>query len=209
MTILDAFEKFHSSEDSILWYSKYNLIFKDFNAALWTNEIREILSMRFLIRSLSRRLKQSHQSVQQTTTFFCGQHLPNTNFEQICLQTGGLFSFNCFLSASRSRRIEKFFSTTDFHSDDSTQVAVFVQIHIEPQASNCTLFAPIEGDDEILFSTSSTFRVGRIDQLEENVWQVNLLSITDQDVDLKQLMHYIRKATRESNELERLSSISD
>ena len=55
----------------------------------------------------------------------------------------------------------------------------------------------IKGEDEILFSMHSIFRIGEIKQLDGNtrLWQVDLILTSDNDPQLHALTEHIRKET--------------
>lgn len=211
---LKRFEDNYSSEDAICWYTKYSLIYTDVNVALRSGNIRDILMMRLIIRYMSHRLRQLYQPPQQSTTFYRGQCLSCSDFEQLRLRIGGLYSFNYFLSTSRFPEVARGYATASCCSEDATNVGILFEIHSDPQASKWTTFTRIDRDShfgeaemEVLFSTNSIFRVGRIDQLGKRLWKVNLFSTTDHDAELQRLAQVIRSAAEGSNEWERIGKI--
>ncbi|CAF2861834.1 unnamed protein product [Rotaria sp. Silwood2] len=64
-----------------------------------------------------------------------------------------------------------------------------------------------ENEEEILFSMHTVFRIVDIKQLEDLVWQVDLVLTADNDEELKELTEHIRKETRELTPWNRLGQI--
>ncbi|CAF4646169.1 unnamed protein product [Rotaria sp. Silwood2] len=64
-----------------------------------------------------------------------------------------------------------------------------------------------ENEEEILFSMHTVFRFVDIKQLEDLVWQVDLVLTADNDEELKELTEHIRKETRKLTPWNRLGQI--
>ncbi|UJR07144.1 hypothetical protein I4U23_011432 [Adineta vaga] len=86
--------------------------------------------------------------------------------------------------------------------DDPELIGILFQITVHPLISS-TVFADIRefsqypGEEEILFSMHSIFRIEHIEQINNNdrLWQVNLTLTTDNDRELNVLTEFIRKET--------------
>ena len=103
-------------------------------------------------------------------------------------------SFNVFLSTSRKEDISQGFACQNLRSEDKQ--AVLFEIKIDPASS--TLYTPVNdlsavlGEEEILFSIASVFRMDGIEEIEKGLWKINLASTDDRDPILQRLTDHIR-----------------
>ncbi|CAF0846269.1 unnamed protein product [Rotaria sp. Silwood1] len=112
--------------------------------------------------------------------------------------TGGLLSFNNFLSTSVDREVSLAFAESN-HSDPHL-IGVLFEITSNPSTST-TVFAQIhdvsyfEGEKEILFSMNSIFRIGSIKEIDGNnrLWQVDLTLTSENDPELLALTEGMRQ----------------
>ncbi|CAF1411450.1 unnamed protein product [Adineta steineri] len=163
-----------------------------------------ITHMGFFISDLHRQIKQLHKkqyagtTVANTFTAYRGQGLSTRDFEQMSKTKGGLISFNNFLSTSTARNISLRFARNATINPD--QVGILFIMKANPALST-TSFASIagishfEGEEEVLFSMHSVFRIQDIKSMDGNnrLYEVNLLLTADNDPELSRLTDYIRQ----------------
>ncbi|CAF1103261.1 unnamed protein product [Rotaria sp. Silwood1] len=120
------------------------------------------------------------------------------DFNELVKTTGGLLSFNNFLSTSLDREVSLAFAESN-HSDPHL-IGVLFETTSNPSTST-TVFAQIhdvsyfEGEKEILFSVNSIFRIGSIKEIDGNnrLWQVDLTLTSDNDPELLALTEGMRQ----------------
>ncbi len=129
-----------------------------------------------------------------------GQGVSPTDFDQMVKTKGGLISFNNLLSTSLDREVS--FAFAESNQNDPYLIAILFQITIDPSIPS-TPFANIrdvsyyQGEEEILFSMHSIFRIGHIRQMGNHplLWQVDLTLTSDNDPLLHTLTRYIQEDT--------------
>ncbi|CAF0841700.1 unnamed protein product [Adineta steineri] len=188
----------------IYWYTCQMFLYPMLNCALRLMDCDIITRMGFFISDLHRHIEQLHQEQSTGTTaassftVYRGQGLSTEDFEKMSKSTGGLISFNNFLSTSRVHNISLSFAQRATTNPD--QIGVLFIIKINP-AQSTTPFASIteiskfEGEDEVLFSMHSVFRIQDIKQMSGNncLYEVNLALTADNDPELNRLTDYIRQ----------------
>ncbi|CAF3864678.1 unnamed protein product [Rotaria sp. Silwood1] len=160
--------------------------------------------MGFFIRDLHVNIVSLHgqqytnQLVSKPFTVYRGQGLSKAGFDQLAKTKGGLLSFNNFLSTSTKRQVSLNFARRIVATSDL--VGILFVIKIDPSIPS-TPFADIhdvsyyKSEEEILFSMHSTFRIESIEEIDVNqrLWQVNLTSTSDDDLELRALAEQMRK----------------
>ncbi|CAF4782517.1 unnamed protein product, partial [Rotaria sp. Silwood2] len=142
--------------------------------------------MGFFIRHLHNHITQLHQEQQGSmpTNFqvFRGQGLSIEDFEKMKKTKGGLMSFNNFLSTSRDREIPfESFARPAANNPNSVGILFVMAIDTAICMKSSATFAEVskvsffEGEEEILFSTHTIFRINQIepipDEHTDRLWQ--------------------------------------
>ena len=181
------------------------------NGALRTFEVDIILKMGFFIQDIYKQIDQLHseQSAdhQIPLVVYRGQRLSKTDFEKLMKTRGGLMSFNNFLSTSKNRNI----SLNNFARPaltDPNSIGILFTMDIDRTVSSAS-FARLDNvsyfrdsEQEILFSMHTVFRIGKIEQIDENdrLWEVKLSLTSDDDEQLRALTARIREETFDGSE---------
>ncbi|CAF0899916.1 unnamed protein product [Adineta steineri] len=195
----------------IYWYSCQMFLYPMLNRALRLMDGDIITHMGFFIGDLHRQIEQLYQkqytgtTVAKTFTVYRGQGLSARDFEQMSKTKGGLISFNNFLSTSTVRNISLCFAQNAARNPD--QVGVLFIMKVNPAQSTIP-FASIagiskfQGEEEVLFSMHSVFRIQDIKQMGGNnrLYEVNLTLTADNDPELSRLTDYIRKESYPDSE---------
>src|SRR5262249_30549541 len=159
------------------WYTCPWFLCSMLNRALRTMEVVLIINMGFFVRDLHQHIVQLHSQQYgkhaHSVTFivYRGQGLSPTDFDRLKQTKGGLLSFNNFLSTSMDRQVSLDFVRQSI--DISDLVGILFVMKIDSSISS-TPFANVshisyfEGEEEILFSMHSIFRIGDIKQMDKN-----------------------------------------
>jgi tetratricopeptide (TPR) repeat protein len=131
-------------------------------------------------------------------TVFRGQGVSKADFEKLTNNKDALISFNNFLSTSTKRDVSVKFAKEGSRTNDT--VGILFIITIDPTVST-TPFASIQemsempGEDEILFSMHTVFRIGDIreDGNNNSIYEIDLKLTSDDDPQLHELSDFIRK----------------
>ena len=207
------FERLYKQNSPIWWYTKEPFIYSILNKALRLQEIDIIIKMGFFIQDLHRQIEQIHTTARHISKMiiYRGQGISNDDFEKIRISTGGLLSFNNFLSTSIDRDVSYTFAESA--GDNPQLTGVLFQIEIDPSISTIP-FASLDkishhsdSEREILFSMHTIFRIGEIKKLKDHLWQVNLMLTNDNDQQLKKLTDHIRKEIQNKNGWHRMAGL--
>ncbi|CAF1037984.1 unnamed protein product [Adineta steineri] len=160
-----------------------------------------------LHRQTERLYKEQYASATAADTFtvYRGQGLSTEDFEQMSKIKGGLISFNNFLSTSKDRNISLDFAQHATTNPD--QVGVLFIMKINPALSTTPFasiagFSKFQGEEEVLFSMHSVFRVQDIKLIGGNnrLYEVNLVLTADNDPELSRLTDCIRRESSADGE---------
>ncbi|CAF4251888.1 unnamed protein product, partial [Adineta steineri] len=195
MVNIKRLESQYHNKTPIYWYTCQMFLYPMLNRALRLMDGDIITHMGFFIGDLHRQIEQLHKEQYADTTaadnftVYRGQGLSTGDFEKMSKTKGGLISFNNFLSTSKVRNISLGFAQNA--TKNPYQVGVFFVIKIDPSQLT-TPFASIagiskfQGEEEVLFSMHSVFRIQNIKQMGGNnrLYEVNLTLTADNDPEL-------------------------
>ncbi|CAF1066406.1 unnamed protein product [Adineta steineri] len=196
-------DEYHN-KTPVCWYTCQIFLFPMLNRALRVMDADIIARMSFFISDLHRQIEQLHQkqyagtTATDTFTVYRGQGLSMEDFEQMMKIKGGLISFNSFLSTSKDRNISHDFVQRTIANPDQVGVLFIMKINPSQSTTSFAFIAGIsdfQGEEEVLFSMHSVFRVQNIEQIGENnrLYEVHLVLTADNDPELNRLNDYIRQ----------------
>jgi tetratricopeptide (TPR) repeat protein len=204
---IDKIEKEYRHRQPIWWYTYECFLYSMLNRALRLMEVDLITTMGFFVRDLHQHIATLHseqyagQSHSDSFTVYRGQGLSQADFDQLQTTQGELLAFNNFLSTSLDRNVSLGFARRTINTSD--KVGVLFVMKIDPSIS-ATPFANVkdasyfQGEEEILFSMHSVFRIGQVKQIENNnnrLWQVDLTLTGDHDPQLQELTKSMQQDT--------------
>ena len=203
---VDKFEEEYRDHQPIWWYTSDYFLYPMLNRALRTIEVDVIIPIGFFIRDLHQHITRLHseqyggQKHSGSFTVFRGQGLSQADFDQLLKTSGGLISFNSFLSTSFDEAVSTAYANSN--ADDPNLTGILFKITVDPLISstpfcNVTDVSYFKEEGEILFSMHSVFRIGQVKQIDENgrLWQVDLTLTSDNDPQLHALTQRIREET--------------
>jgi tetratricopeptide (TPR) repeat protein len=200
------FEQKYRDETPIRWYTSESFLYSRLNRSLRLMDVDIIIKMGFFIGDLHLHIEQLHaeqfggDKSDKSFKVYRGQGISKIDFEKLTKTKGGLISFNSFLSTSTDRDVSRLFAESNQINLDV--VGILFVMTIDPSLSSAP-FASIknishfQGEDEILFSMHTVFRICDIIPMAENhrLFQVNLTLTNDNDKDLRVLTDHIEKET--------------
>jgi tetratricopeptide (TPR) repeat protein len=205
---VDKIEKEYRQRQPIWWYTYECFLYSMVNRALRLMEVDLITKMGFFVRDLHEHIAALHseqydgQSHSDSFPVYRGQGLSQADFNQLQTTQGGLLAFNNFLSTSLDQAVSHAFAESITSNPDL--IGVLFVINIDPSISS-TPFAKVknvsyfQGEEEILFSMHSVFRIGQVKQIEKNnnrLWQVDLTLTGDHDPQLQELTESMQDETK-------------
>jgi tetratricopeptide (TPR) repeat protein len=203
---VDKIEKEYRHDQAIWWYTYECFLYSMVNRALRTMEVDLIIKMGFFVRDLHKHIAELHTKQygehhgSDSFMVYRGQGLSQTDFDQLKKTQGGLLSFNNFLSTSFDQQVSLAFAESNQYNPDL--VGVLFEISINPSIStspfaNVRNVSYYEGEEEILFSMHSVFRIGQVKQIDKNdrLWQVDLKLTSENDPQLHALTKCIQEET--------------
>lgn len=198
LTNCDIIEREYHIHTPIWWYANHGFLSSMLKTAIEKMNIDLIIKMGFFIHDLCRQIKQLHREQfddkQRSQTFivYRSESLSKAKFEHLIQTQGGILSFNNFLLTTKNRDISLRINENNLNNSDIINV-LFKIIIINPSISS-TAFASIN-DDNILFSMHSVFRIGDIQQIDNNdrFYQIDITLTRDNNYNLRTLTEHIRQ----------------
>jgi hypothetical protein len=182
---IDIFERSYVGKVAIPWYTKDCFLYRLLNESLRTESIDLIVKLRYFIYDLHNELAelqlvflQSLPPDQPTLKLYRGLTMTLCELETFRQNETNFVSTNSFLSTTRDYQAALFFSG-EGNVEDS-QVSVVYEISVDTSIAHSVPFAAIEyksihmDEDEVLFSMAAVFRIGRIEQINERLWKIDL-----------------------------------
>jgi tetratricopeptide (TPR) repeat protein len=202
LQLIQMFQNKYQDHTPICWYTRECFLYKLLNKALYKQETDVIIKMGFFICRLHQQIKELHlkqkNQFSKVFTVYRGQGLPTEKFKELKEKKHGLLSFNNFLSSSLNKLVAIDF--VDRALKKTKDVVILYNITVDPSISSAP-FASVDefsyfgrGEEEILFSMHTIFRIGDIkqDNNEVRLWHVPLTLTSDSDQQLNQLLERMR-----------------
>ncbi|CAF1405332.1 unnamed protein product [Adineta steineri] len=197
-------ESEYQKKTPIYWYTCQMFLYPMLNRALRLIDGDIITRMGFFIGDLHRQIEQLHQEQYAGTTaadsftVYRGQGLSTGDFEKMSKTKGGLISFNNFLSTSKDRDVSYAFAESNHVNPDLFGILFAMKVdpsQLTSPFASITGISKFQGEEEVLFSMHSVFRIQGIKHMSGNnrLYEVNLTLSADNDPELSRLTDYIQK----------------
>lgn len=194
-SIIEEFQNSYSSDKSLWWYTRDSFIYRVLNKALRTENLRVLIVFRFLIKDIYEQLKfeqEKQKKNDDTMVFYRGQGITRDELNKIKSSINEFISMRSFLSTTTNLNV-----AISFIGNNSEEKVLF---EIHAKHSSLTPFASIshlsyfQEENEVLFMLGCIFRIENISfDKTMKIWIVKLiLSSTQSDHDLKQLLDYLK-----------------
>ena len=204
---VDDIDQQYDQHSPIWWYTCDSFLYSMLNRALRVMDANMMIKLGFFVKDLHRHIEELHHKQfsghgsNQTFTLYRGQAMEKEHFDKIVANKGGLISFNCFLSTSHDRSTSLNFAQRSLKNVQLMGV-LFVMI-IDPTRSSAPFASVVDvgyygaGEDEVLFSMHTVFRIEEITLIGDHprLVEVQLTLASDKDNDMCELVDYIREET--------------
>ena len=206
----------------IWWCTAPYFLYSMLNRGLLLMDTEIIIKIGFFIRHLQKHMDKVHREQQTKNpltvefTVFRGQGLSHEHFDKMKQSKCGLMAFNNFLSTSRSLEVSVHFA----RQSNSDLIAVLFVMKIDPQVCEQAAISFVdvkdkgyfkEGEEEILFSMHSIFRIQRMNMIKDSkrnpMWEVHLTLVGENDQEMGELTRHVRKEMGSSSGWDRLGWI--
>ncbi|UJR20846.1 hypothetical protein I4U23_023956 [Adineta vaga] len=189
---IERFEQEYRDHSPVWWYTCDCFLHRTLNQAIQTVDMGAIIDMGFFIVDLHRELvnlhaqqySKSHSS--RTFQVYRGEGMPRKNFEELIKNSGGLLSFNKFLSTSKDQQTA--LKNAHYAAGRSDFIGVLFVMKIDSARSKVP-FASVAKNgyytdsDEILFSMHTVFRIQDIKPMGHGnrIFEVTMALTEDTD----------------------------
>jgi hypothetical protein len=214
--LIDEFDRQFSPERAIYWYTRDCFLYQILNNALWTPKPIVLYKLRYFIRHLHQQIisvAANQPKLPVSTMIYRGQRMKMNEFNIFNKGTGGLLSFNNFLSTSLDQNVAKLFATVSKGMTDEISIIFEMDIQggkqIYPYIRVGELGFFNDKEQEILFSLGTVFRIDKIKKLDENHYAINLSVNHESDEALKKYIEKLRRKTRSTHPLTSLIKLMD
>lgn len=202
---ISLFEQSYQRFSAIYWYTAPYFIFSTLNHALRALDVDLIMKMSFYIRRLQKDIEAgfSRNTLKSFFTVYRGQGLSNDDFNKLRKTKKRYMSFNSFLSTTMKERVATNFSCEALDMVNNSNVGIVFVMTIDPSLCKSTPFIQVNDtgyykskEEEIIFSTHTIFRIGRIEQMKEGdgrLWRIYLTLTSNEDTDLTRIIESKRR----------------
>jgi len=206
LKLIEEFRMDYQASSSIRWYTSECFIYSILNKAFRIRDMDILIKMGFFIRDLHQQIQRLHSKLnkQNRLMVYRGQGISEEAFGKLLHNINGFISFDNFLITTTDKQISLAYA----RSARNNHGLIGVVFHMDIDQTQ-SLFTPLdkisyysESDKEILFSTHTIFRIVNIQNIENDLWQIQLKLTKNEDRDLKR---FLRKDIEGKNELERLN----
>jgi tetratricopeptide (TPR) repeat protein len=225
LTAVRELEQDYRNHSPIWWYTREGFLYKILNKALREQDVCTLYSLRifvshlykqlvdmFVSQSQTRREEMKHNNTNSTTfTLYRGQQMTTQSFEKIKNNVGGLLSFSNFLSTTANKNLALIYAGNTV--DNANFNAVLFQLEIDTITNKCP-FADVgsisyfgEAEEEYLFAMGSIFRVQRVEKLNDEVWNIQLMMTNEYDAKLTELAAHLLTESECNNPLLSLAKV--
>ncbi|CAF3512715.1 unnamed protein product [Rotaria socialis] len=211
--IIKQLKREYSQHLPIWWYTLPSFLYETLNAALRQFNVQHLMKMGFIIRDLHEQIKKLHSQPSNNkpiSLVYRGLYFPTNELENLKKSENGLISFDQFLSTSTEKSVAMSFIPNKADKPDKTRV--LFQIEIESFNSSVPFasiheFSAISSENEILFSISTVCKIGKIKEIEDGLWEVNLTLVDERDPLLARLIEHMRVSLGNGNSWHRLGQL--
>jgi hypothetical protein len=200
---VEKLEKEYHRQSPISWYTCQCFLSSMLTQALCTMNLGILIKMGFFIRDLHEHITKLHSEQyaghhSKSFVVYRSEALPEIVFDRLKKTQGGLISFNNFLLTSINKHVPLELARRTIETSGMVGVLFIMTIDssiLSTPFANIRDVSHVPGEEEILFSIQSVFRIGQIKQMDgsDRLWQVELSLPNDNDLQLHALTEHVRE----------------
>jgi tetratricopeptide (TPR) repeat protein len=197
--IIDEYKKKNEELSPIQWYTRECFIYSMLNRALRLYDMEILTLIIFFVQDLHKQIKEIHakSNEQQQFTVYHGQGLSNDQFLSLQKSVGGLISFNTFLFTTIDKEVSLNSAQQSQNDPDIRGVLFKIEIDSTRKSYPFVILDELDyhkdTDRHVLFSLNAVFRIKRIRELNDQIFQVDLILCENDDKNLKIVNENIEK----------------
>jgi tetratricopeptide (TPR) repeat protein len=189
LNIINEFEENYTFSTAIWWYTRKCFIYSAINKAFRTENIEHLIKMGFFIRDLDQNIDRLNSD---TMIVYRGQGILENELELLKMNKNSFFSFKNFLWTNTDRTISLSYARLARNNPDLFGVLFRIEIHSMIKLISLeNLSYYLNSKNENLFSIYSLFHINDIKQIEDKIWEINLILINNDDQQLKDYLQTI------------------
>ncbi|CAF2812392.1 unnamed protein product [Rotaria sp. Silwood2] len=202
---IDEFDQCYKSENAISWYTRNSFVFRLLNKAFRTENIDIVFIFRFFVKDLYKQLKVLHEdflkilqeSEVSNIIVYRGQFMVSNELQLLKENINGLVSMNTFVSTSMDKEV------AEIYAGDGSRRPQFESVLFEINIDMTILTKPLaniqehsyfKDENEILLPVGSQFQIMSIENINNNIWYIHLISVNETDTKIKKLNYYLKDA---------------
>lgn len=193
---IEQFEKTYQRQSAIWWYTQECFLYKLINKALQTEDIDIIFKFRFFIIDLYNELTDLHNKSKSENanilTVYRGQQVAADELEDLKFNINNVVSLKPFLSTTTNKDVALIYAGNGSERPQIESVLFEIIIDVNKSKkpfANISKISRMADEDEVLLSMSMLFIVRSVDEMDNNVWNIQLVAINESNIEV----HYYYK----------------
>ena len=204
LKVIDEFERTYRSHTPMWWYTRPCFLSPMLSRAIQTQDIEIIIRMGFFIKDLHQQLDKLHSESPKTIVAYRSQNVSSEEFKKMKDIKGNLLTFSNFILADPDHQASLTLARRD--QSRANCVCVLFRIRVESRQTSSPFASLADGQCSspqelgkyILFSMHSVFRILDVQQLDGQLWQIDITLTEANEEQLVSLAELLRQESRES-----------
>ena len=215
LKVIEEFEKNYLQHSPVWWYTRDSFICTMLSRALQTQDIEIVIRMGFFIKDLHQQIEKLQLETLRTIRLpimgYRSQNITHEDFERMKSITGNLLAFNNFILADPD--YQESLELARRARNNGTGIGVLFQLKVEsvktssPFAALHNMTYSQEKGKYILFSMHSIFRIVEIKEVENRLWEIDLVLAEANDEQITSLSDLLRAETSDTASWYRLAQL--
>ncbi|UJR27804.1 hypothetical protein I4U23_009073 [Adineta vaga] len=200
--IINEFEEYYRPSKAIWWYTRKCFLYHALDKAFYHENIEELFLMRFFIQDLHQQITQTCEEIHLNSPKFVyrGQGILEKDLIQMKNIDNIFFTFKNFFWATSDKNHSLRFAQSERYKQHQS-CGVLYRIEIPASMKLISLEQSsyyLNSKNEFLFSIDSLFRISEIQQIDEQLWQIDLILIDKNDVQSQEYLKTIENIEGET-----------
>lgn len=215
LKIIEEFERNYQQHSPVWWYTRDCFINVMLSRALQTQDIEIVIRMGFFIKDLHQQIEKLQMETLRTHRLplmaYRSQNISNDDFERMKSIKGNLLAFNNFILADPD--YEGSIELARRARNASIGIGVLFQLQVDSMKTSSPFaalpnvtYSPEKGK-YILFSMHSIFRIVDIKEIENRLWEIDLILTEANDEQITSLSDLLRTETSDVASWYRLAQL--